>query len=130
MKRFDSEVDWWVPVLIFGSLGGALVPVLSHPAPALAEFWLTLTMMTCALGFCLWLVLATYYTVDGNTLLIHSGPFSWQIRISEISSVTDTHNPLSSPALSLDRLKICYGDKQIMISPKDKAGFRRAIGFA
>ena len=38
-------------------------------------------------------------------------------------------NPISSPALSLDRLEISYGSqKKIMISPKDKTGFLQAIG--
>jgi hypothetical protein len=43
--------------------------------------------------------------------------------------VEETRNPLSSPALSLDRLKITYGNgKRIMISPADKIGFLKAIG--
>ena len=62
-------------------------------------------------------------------LRIVAGPFRWKILLDEITSVEETRNPLSSPALSLDRLKICYGNgRHIMISPADTAGFLKAIG--
>ena len=48
--------------------------------------------------------------------------------VADIIDVTETRNPLSSPALSLDRLRIRYGaDKHIMVSPDDKTGFLDAI---
>ncbi|MFQ5610075.1 MAG: PH domain-containing protein [Woeseiaceae bacterium] len=41
-----------------------------------------------------------------------------------------TRNPLSSPALSLDRLKITYGPKnrKVLVSPADKESFVQALG--
>ena len=76
-----------------------------------------------------WLMLGTHYTVDRGTIRIVSGPFRWKVPIDEITSVSATRNPLSSPALSLDRLSIRYGKRRrIMISPADKAGFLKAIG--
>ena len=49
--------------------------------------------------------------------------------IDDITSVRRTRNPLSSPALSMDRLSIRYGKgRRIMISPADQAGFLEAIG--
>jgi hypothetical protein len=42
--------------------------------------------------------------------------------------VAPTRNPLLSPALSMDRLKVSYGKcKSILMSPADKEGFLRAI---
>ena len=74
-------------------------------------------------------LLRTYYAVDTENLRIVAGPFSWRIPISQISAVRATRNPLSSPALSLDRLRIEYGNNRaVMISPADKAGFLKAIG--
>ena len=53
--------------------------------------------------------------------------FRWKININDITQIEPTHNPLSSPALSLDRLKIYYRKDgrvaTVMISPKDKEGF-------
>lgn len=71
----------------------------------------------------------THYTVTGNTLKVRSGPFSWTIPIDQIQSVTATRNPLSSPALSMDRLRITWGkNRRLMVSPADKKGFLKALG--
>jgi hypothetical protein len=71
-----------------------------------------------------WLYFSTRYTITGDFLLVKAGPFSWMIPIEDISSVEPTHNALSSPALSLDRLLIRYGQSaELMISPKDKSAF-------
>lgn len=82
--------------------------------------------------FVIWLpIFNTYYVVENDTLIIKSLVFRWKININEITQIEPTHNPLSSPALSLDRLKINYmkdGEvTSVMISPKDKEGFFQAI---
>ena len=74
-------------------------------------------------------LLRTYYSVEGNTLRIVSGPFRWRVPIDEISSLESTRSPWSSPALSMDRLRIRYGGNRcILISPRDKQRFAKAIG--
>jgi len=76
-------------------------------------------------------LLSTKYVVADDELIIHSGPRLWRIPLAEISSVDNTNNSRSSPALSLDRLHIRYSNgKSVMISPKDKRRFRAAIGQA
>ena len=81
------------------------------------------------IGLIVWLMIGTHYTVDRGILRVASGPFRWKVPIDQISSVEATKSPLSSPALSLDRMRICYGkNRRIMISPADKAGFLNAIG--
>jgi hypothetical protein len=48
--------------------------------------------------------------------------------LQEISKIEPTHNPASSPALSLDRLVIYYnGGKVLMVSPADKQGFMNEL---
>ena len=74
------------------------------------------------------MLVGTHYTVDENALRIACGPFRWTVPIDAIKSVEATRNPLSSPALSLDRLQIDYGKRRIMVSPADKNGFLQAIG--
>ena len=52
----------------------------------------------------------------------------WKIPVADIVGVTPSRNPLSSPALSMDRLNISYGKRKfILVSPEDKAGFIRAV---
>ena len=68
------------------------------------------------------------YTIDGNRLIVRSGPLRWRIPISEITAITETRDPISSPALSINRLRIEYGNKKsVLISPRDKDAFLRQI---
>jgi hypothetical protein len=77
------------------------------------------------------LVFSTYYLIENNQLIVKSMIFRWKINISDITQIESTHNPLSSPALSLDRLRIYYMKNgrmtSIMISPKDKEGFLNTL---
>ena len=71
---------------------------------------------------------STYYVIDGDTLVIRSSFITWRIPIAQIRSITPTRSALSSPALSLDRLRIEYGGgKQILVSPQDKRRFIDAL---
>jgi hypothetical protein len=76
-------------------------------------------------GFILWVLYSTDYTLTRHELIIRSGPFRWTIPLNSIEEVFPTHNPLSSPACSLDRLHIRYRGSRggIMISPRDKTAF-------
>ena len=75
-----------------------------------------------------WVVAATNYTITDSELLIRSGPFRWAVPIREITSVTPTRSPLSSPALSLDRLRIDFGKgRSVMISPLNREAFVRDL---
>ncbi|OYQ45940.1 hypothetical protein CHU92_01805 [Flavobacterium cyanobacteriorum] len=66
------------------------------------------------------------YIIDGNILHIKTGLFiSGKINIQDIKSVTKTYNPLSAPALSINRLEIKYGNNYdyALISPKNREEF-------
>jgi hypothetical protein len=70
---------------------------------------------------------STYYVIDAGTLVIRSSVFAWRVPIAEIRSITPTRSALSSPALSLDRLRIEYGGKSILVSPEDRQRFIEAL---
>lgn len=130
-KRFNSKVDRWLLFLLIAVIVFEVV-VLSIAAaragsPAEAMWLMFAALLIVALIGSL--LIRTYYVVEGNTLRIVSGPFSWKVAIDQIESVKATRNPLSSPALSLDRLRIRYGKgRRIMVSPADRSGFLKAIG--
>lgn len=131
-KRFKSKVDRWIMVVLVIVII-AQIWAISHAAIHAGDPLVTTGMILLGIaivGLIVWLSLGTYYTVDRGKLVIVTGPFRWKIPIEQIISVEATRNPLSSPALSLDRLSIRYGKKKrrIMISPADKAGFLKAIG--
>lgn len=117
---FPSAVSWW----LFGPIIALLIG--SGIYAALEQSWLEVLTMMLALGLFYWLLRYTYYEVqpEQQQLRIVSGPFVWRVPVPAITSVLPTYNPLSSPALSLKRLKIRYGKYGfIMISPADRAGF-------
>lgn len=128
--RFSSKVDsWLIPVMVLAMAGllAALVAVLVTPTPwpvralvALVSVAVVLLLFSVFRG--------THYTVTEQELRIVSGPFRWTVPVDEITAIDPSRNPLSSPALSFDRLKISYGKRKfILISPSDKAGFMRAM---
>jgi hypothetical protein len=93
-----------------------------------AARWLLAGVMFGSAGGQLWVLATTDYTVTGHELRVRSGPFRWRIRIDDIRGVAPTRSPLSSPALSLDRLRIDYGTgNAIMISPRDRDAFLRTL---
>jgi len=129
-KRFKSKIDRWLLYLLIAVMVFEVV-VMSIAATQAKQPGEAIAMIVAALAIVALLgsmLVGTHYTVDGDTLRVACGPFRWKVPIAAIESVEATRNPLSSPALSLDRLRIHYGKRRIMISPADKAGFLKAIG--
>ncbi|MDH3621485.1 MAG: PH domain-containing protein [Gammaproteobacteria bacterium] len=128
--RFSSKVDGWlIPIMVLSMAGlvAALIAVMITPTPwpvriLVAGITVLVTMLLLSV------FRNTHYTVTDRDLRIVSGPFKWTIPVGDITDIVPTRNPLSSPALSIDRLKISYGKRKfVLISPADKAGFMRAI---
>jgi hypothetical protein len=129
-KRFKSKVDRWLLYLLIAVMVFEVI-VMSIVATQLPDPRESIFLIVAALAIVALLgsmLIGTHYTVDGKVLRIACGPFRWKVPIDAIDSVEATRNPLSSPALSLDRLDIRYGKRRIMVSPADKAGFLKAIG--
>ena len=129
-SKFSSKIDGWlIPVLVLsvGGLVAALVAVLIQETP-----WPIRVLVAAVTAAVTLLLLAvfksTYYLVRSDDIRIVSGPFRWTIPLADVRDISPTRNPLSSPALSLDRLKIAYGKRKfVLISPDDKDGFLRAV---
>ncbi len=75
------------------------------------------------------LFLHTRYTLEGDELQIECGwLYRRRLPVKRILRIEETRNPLSSPALSLDRLALVLQSREyLLISPADKAGFIAAI---
>jgi len=123
--KFRSKIDWWL-LLIF-IVTTAIIVMKIYEANhnySLASNFPHLIIYSLII-FVIWLpIFNTYYVVENDI-------FRWKININDITQIESTHNPLSSPALSLDRIKIYYMKNgeiaSVMISPKDKEGFFQAI---
>jgi len=122
---YPSKIDKWLKLTLSAS---ALVCAFAFIATLLAgDQRVTLIILPAVLlgaGLPLWLMKSTRYILSDTTLLVRSGPFRWVIPVGDIEQITPTSNPLSSPALSLDRLRIDYGrGRSVMISPLRKSEF-------
>lgn len=124
-SSYASKVDSWLAVIMVAAALaalGACAVLLAAPVPG--GWIVAVTLLAVTVGLPLWIYSTTRYQFEGPALLISSGPFRWRVPIAEIKATSKTRNPLSSPALSLDRILIEYGEaKSIMVSPKDAQGF-------
>jgi hypothetical protein len=75
--------------------------------------------------FMVWLWFGTGYTIAEKQLIIRYGPFCEKIFFDDIKKIHKPALPLSSAALSFDRLEIIYGkfNKAIHISPFEEEKF-------
>jgi hypothetical protein len=124
-KSFPSKIDSWLLIVFAVSALACLIGAsLMLAQGVVGGLMVAPLMLSIGIGLPTWLLLTTDYRFEGKTLIVRGGPFRWRIRVHEINTVRPTHNSLSSPALSLDRLRIEYGDgKALMISPRDADTF-------
>lgn len=126
IKIHRSKVDLWLIIVLAASI---LVPLgLAVLFPN--TFLLTALILAPVLALFVWLFTTTKYEIRGDNLYISSGPVRLNFPMSQITSVKATRNPLSSPALSLDRLEISFADgRRTLISTKNKSDFLSDIGW-
>ena len=130
MKTFNSKIDLWLSIVLFLLIGLSIytvIEILSNQTN-LIDYLISIFMVLLGVILPIALIISTKYVVDGNLLIIKAGFFKWEVNILEITEVRKTKNPLSSPALSLDRIEIKYkNNKKIMISPNNLEEFLKAI---
>lgn len=130
--KFRSKIDWWLLLIFIVITANIVIKIYeANHLYSLASNFPHLIIYSLVI-FIIWLpIFNTYYVVENNTLVIKSFVFRWKIKLNDITQIEPTHNPLSSPALSLDRLKIYYMKNEkiatVMISPKNKEAFLQAI---
>lgn len=128
-RTYVSKIDGWFIALLGLALATAcagliVAGVKEGPLRAAQGGFILLG----AAGALVWILRGTAYTLDGDRLLVRSGPFRWTIALAEITGVEKPGGFFgrgrSSPALSWDRLMITYGGgKRLMISPADQERF-------
>jgi hypothetical protein len=124
--KFPSKVDSWLAVALLAGVAIALIGFLVAGRVLPWPIAIFILALGCVLP--VWLLVSTGYTLTDDHLVVKAGPFRWRVPIREIKSVTPTRSALSSPALSLDRLRIEYGDsKSIMVSPGNREDFLREL---
>jgi hypothetical protein len=114
-----SAISWWLfgPILLL-LIGSGFFQFRDDPQ----SVWITIGVLLFVGSF----LLNTKYTIfSDGTLKVVSGfmPFP-EVNLREVTSVVYTRNPISSPALSLNRLAIYKGNSLlIIISPENREAF-------
>lgn len=124
MKQvYRSKVDSWLLILILVAWGIPLTLIVVNEFSAVK-----FSIVSFMLIFTLLLLFGIKYTIEGKVLRVHYFFFySERINIDEITEIANTHTLLSAPAASLDRVKITYGKKYVILSPKDKQMFVKQL---
>lgn len=122
---FPSAVDAWVRVVLLSvpavAIGTLVVSIVTGEGIAAAV--LAAGFIAVLYGV---LVHPVRYGLDDTQLTVRFGLIRRHLRYDQISAVRPTRNPLSSPALSLDRLRVEYGRgflSAVMISPAPRDEF-------
>jgi Bacterial PH domain len=112
----------------------ALGAFLLITTPTQIAGWLLIAIGIAVGIFIPWLMTPLYYEITQSELNVRSGPMRWTIPLKFVNEVYLTRSPLSSPALSLDRLLIRYengkGPSALMISPEDNTAFLQELALA
>lgn len=101
-------------LIVFGAMALALVEsILEEDYPTTGFITVIIVLIAILFHY-------TRYKLEGNQLSVY-----WiKIDIQSIRKICKTSNPISSPALSLDRIEIIYNKyDSLLISPKDKQSF-------
>lgn len=128
-STYDSKVDVRLAAIVALAAIAAMAAAWTVAmAPLPAKWPIIVPILLIGVALPAWIFLATRYTLTATELLVQSGPFRWRVRLRDIDRVVPTRSPLSSPALSLDRLRIDYAHgRSIMISPRARDGFLRDL---
>ncbi len=127
---FSSKIDTWLLIVLLASASVSLAIITRLWDQMSGSLWWLAVILALVVIFPVWILVSTRYAMSDDTLYVRCGPMSWQIPIASISEIEKTSSPLSSPALSLDRLRVHYdGGRRIMISPEPREPFVRQLEF-
>jgi membrane protein YdbS with pleckstrin-like domain len=131
--RYRTKIDAWLLAVLIGAFLFTLLVLLFSVvlSGVLAMAWWIIILVLVIWAGVLSLLFPLYYEITSSTLLVRSGWLRREIPLASIQRVFPTHNPLSAPALSLDRLQVEYMQgsfpRFVLISPLDKSGFLRDL---
>ncbi len=128
MDTYYSKKDFWLGALLWIPLIAAVGIVLYSFEPITSMF-VSLAIMLVCLAFVAWIWVDTKYTIKNGEMKINAGPINYApVPIPKIKSIRKTKTWLSSPACSMDRIKISYNKyDSIVISPMRLKDFLESL---
>jgi hypothetical protein len=127
MRWYPSKVDWWLRALLWMlPLSGVATLVGLAATGKTADLAVGLASVAFLVVLYFGLLIPVTYGLGDDQLVVRFGMVRHRIPLRDLLEVYPTRNPLSAPALSLDRLHVQYGlgfFEAVMISPADRDGF-------
>lgn len=124
---FRTKVDLWLLAIVVLALGAGLASTVAALRRDPQQGWVGLALMGAAIALVIGISVPTEYIVTDRELVVRSGMLRSRIGLDSIERVSRTHNPLSAPAWSLDRVRIDYrtaGRRGFaLVSPRRQAEF-------
>ncbi len=121
-QRYNSAVDWWLGTILIASpvfcIGLGLYFLTFSPKDGIISI-----LAGCFVSGLTAIFLPCYYTLQDEQLEIRAGILKQRISYQSIIDVSLSSCPLSSPALSLKRLKIKHRKGTALISPVNREEF-------
>lgn len=128
VTTYATKIDWWLyPLLVVPFVSAGLSIFLGHDHTTVLVGWIALAAYLTLMLTLGWPI---RYTVSPDELEVRFGLVHRHIPWDRLDSMELSHNPLSSPAFSLDRIEVRYTtatgrDRAILISPLDREAFMR-----
>ncbi|MBU3682217.1 MAG: hypothetical protein FGM16_09800 [Flavobacterium sp.] len=114
MKVYRSKIDWWLMFIVYVPFVFAIVEGIQKKEYLLSVVFVGIIIVISYLFY------SIQYRIEGENVFI----WRTKIEIKSIRKIYKTRNPLSSPALSINRIAIVYNKfDEVLISPKDRAAF-------
>ena len=127
VRWFRSKIDWWMGLILVAlpvvELAGLATALRDGNGEAITSMAVALGTVAAIYGL---LLIPVRYGVSSDRLVIRFGVVRRYIDFAAIREVYPTHNPLASPALSLDRLAVRTDDGTLgtsLISPAEREEF-------
>jgi len=126
--KFNTKIDWWIGLIL------SIVPITS--ICMIIRFFQFGGGTNAIVGLIMLIVSVIIvplyfitYILDEKDLIVKICFFYvLKIAYSSITSVKETKNPLSSLAMSIDRIEIKFGNGDcVLISPKNKKEFLKVL---
>jgi hypothetical protein len=130
--RFESKVDMWLVAIVVASFALPVVLGISRMIRSgfdrqVVPLLIVLIVVAPSALLTGFIFTNTYYVVTDESIVAHC-LFRTTVPLASVKRLRPTRNPLSSPALSLDRIEIVSNSgARLLVSPKDKEAFVNAI---
>ena len=123
MERYRSAVDWWIATILIACPLFCISCGIYFFLISLVSEGIYTTLGGFAIAGIIALFLPCHYTLEEDHMVVRSGILKKKIEYKGIREIELSTCPISSPALSLKRIRIESDSGSVLISPVNRMEF-------